>query len=79
VNFEQIKQQLHALYIEPNPFRHWAWVLSVCVLLIFPRATRRLGTTAFFVVLFAMGIYFGMLSVYKQYTPEQPVVIPKKH
>jgi hypothetical protein len=70
LNFEQIKQQLHALYIDPNPYRNWAWALSVLVLFMFPRPTRRLATILFLVGLFSMGIFFGMMSIYKQYTPQ---------
>lgn len=69
MDFQAIQEWLRATYLEENAYRNWAWALSVLFVFWFPRGTRRLAVITWFIVLGLMGLFFGMASVYKQYTP----------
>jgi len=77
VDTEHIKEVLRGLYIEENPYRTWAWVLTAAALLALPRATRRMGATGFLVVGGCMFLYFGLMAAFRSYMPD-PVEPPKK-
>ncbi|GEM_PF-3393499 len=70
MDIEHYKTLLRGLYIEENPYRYWAWILTVFAILILPRSTRRTGTIGFLVIAAMMGIFFGLKSAFKQFTPE---------
>ena len=70
MNYETIKEQLHSLYIYPNPYRVWAWIFTVCVVLMFPKGTRRMGALGLFGGIAIMGIYFWLTAAFLQYMPD---------
>ncbi len=69
MDFQAIQEWLRATYLEENPYQKWAWALSVLFVFWFPPSTRRLAVITWFIVLGLMGLFFGMASVYQQYTP----------
>jgi hypothetical protein len=58
------------LYGPDNPNRGWIFVLTACVLLCLPRATRRLGAIGFISVFIAMFIWNFLNNTYQQMTPK---------
>jgi uncharacterized membrane protein len=59
------------LYGPDNPNRAWIIVMTVCVVMCLPRATRRMGAIGFVVVFIAMFIWNFLNNTYKQMTPQE--------
>ena len=68
---------LKSLYLIPNPFQIWAWVLTLLAVLFFFPGTRRIGGMGFLVVLGCMGFFFGMQKMMGDFAPKEvPVDTP---
>ncbi|MBC7808431.1 MAG: hypothetical protein H7145_20035 [Akkermansiaceae bacterium] len=70
-NIEIIKK----LYLVPNEFQLWAWILTTLAILFCFKGTRRFGGMWFLVILVCMGLYFGLTRAMKDFAPKE---IPKQ-
>lgn len=64
-----VQSVLDTLYGEDKWWRVWAMLMTVCVVLWFPRNTRRLGAIAFISLAIASVIWHYLQTAYIQYTP----------
>jgi hypothetical protein len=70
VNLEKIKVFLLAYYGPENPQHKWYITLTVLLIFMLPRNTRRLATILFAVVCFSWFIATFLLSAFKQFGPD---------
>ncbi|MBC8143447.1 MAG: hypothetical protein H7Y38_18620 [Armatimonadetes bacterium] len=70
-NVEKILQPLKQLYLVPNPFQLWAWILTVLAILFLIPGTRRTGGIGFLVGVGCMGIFFGLQRIMNDYAPSE--------
>ncbi|MBC8136329.1 MAG: hypothetical protein H8F28_10625 [Fibrella sp.] len=74
-NIEIIKK----LYLVPNEFQIWAWILTTLAILFCFKGTRRIGGTWFLVILVCMGLFFGLKKAMNDFAPKEvPKEAPKK-
>lgn len=75
---EKTLQPLKQLYLVPNPFQLWAWILTVLAVLFLIPGTRRTGGIGFLVGLGCMGIFFGLQRMMGDFAPKDkaPVATP---
>lgn len=66
--FAYIGAWLNFLYLQ-SPNRVWIWLLTVGVLMILNKPTRRAGTVGIIVLLGCWGVATALISVFQQYTP----------
>ena len=60
---------LKKLYLVPNEFQIWAWVLTALAILFCFKGTRRLGGTWFLVILVCMALFFGLRKAMSDFAP----------
>ncbi len=60
---------LKKLYLVPNDFQIWAWVLTALTILFFFKGTRRTGGIWFLVILACMGLFFGLKKAMNDFAP----------
>jgi hypothetical protein len=60
---------VRAIYLHPNPFQVWAWVLTGFAILFLIKPWRRIGGIGILLALGCMGMYFGMMTVFRDYAP----------
>lgn len=65
---------LRKLYLIPNDFQIWAWILTVMAVLFCFKGTRRFGGMGFGVIVVCMGIFFGLRKAMSDFAPSD---IPK--
>ena len=70
-NIEVIKH----LYLVPNTFQIWAWILTLLAVLFCFKSTRRIGGTWFLVVLICMALFFGVNKAMHDFAPTE---VPKE-
>lgn len=63
------------LYLVPNEFQIWAWVLTLLAILVCFKGTRRFGGIWFLVILICMGLFFGLRKAMNDFAPKE---IPKE-
>ncbi len=76
-----VQSVLDTLYGADEWWRVWAMLMTVCVVLWFPRATRRLGAIAFISLAVACVIWHYLQRAYQDYTPPNKTIAApvKKH
>lgn len=74
-NVEIIKK----LYLVPNEFQIWLWVLTLLAIVFCFKGTRRIGGTGFLVVLGCMALFFGLKRAMNDFAPKDvPKEVPKQ-
>jgi hypothetical protein len=59
------------LYGPDSPYRIYSFLLTACVVMWFPKPTRRFGGIAFFVILVVMVVILWLKDVMISFTPQK--------
>jgi hypothetical protein len=76
---DKIIEVIKKLYLVPNEFRIWLWILTAFAILFCFKGTRRMGGTGFLVILGCMGLFFGLKRAMNDFAPKEvPKEVPKQ-